>query len=250
VDERCVWMNSNIGQPSFHKDRCRLKSSSSSVCNSLDAEPFLHPRRSMADADSSSTEEDGSCTSSQDATRAKCRGNNYLSSPDSTRRTVEAARISAQGSRASSDDSATATGIAAQSPPGECQVGPGITTLMLSNMPVRIKVHTIIDAINSLGFGEAFDMIYMPVNYRIQGGKASNFSGYAFVNFKKSEDAAKFSMVFYNFRFPTRSSKKRPYIKAAATQGFEANMKKHNAQRSSGCLVTCNENGSLAVLSS
>jgi hypothetical protein len=229
VDERCVWMNSNIGLPSFHKDRCRLNGSSSLVSNSHEAKPFLHPHQSMADADSSSTEEDGSCTSSQEPSA------------------IEAARIPAQGS---TDDSATATEIAEQTPPGECQVGTGITTLMISNMPVRIKVHSIIDAINSLGFGEAFDMIYMPVNYRTQRGKASNFSGYAFVNFKKSEDAAKFSKEFYNFRFPTRTSKKRPYIKPAATQGFEANIKKHNAQRSSGCLVTCNANGSLDVLSS
>jgi RNA recognition motif-containing protein len=121
-----------------------------------------------------------------------------------------------------------------------------ITTLMIGNIPVQFKIESILDAIKQLGFADAYDLVYMPSQYNRQGGKPFGHFNYAFVNFRKSEDAAAFVKEFRNFRIQSATSKaRRLYIKAAACQGFEANVRTYKSRRSSGYLVTCAKNGSL-----
>jgi len=113
-----------------------------------------------------------------------------------------------------------------------------ITTLMICDLPCRQSIHQLIEVINELGFGNTYDLVYLPPGKRHQKAKHSQNIGYAFVNFKLAENAAAFCQTFQDFVFPHCESKKLSFAKPAFRQGYEANLQMHSKQLSGSCLLT------------
>lgn len=94
------------------------------------------------------------------------------------------------------------------------------TTLMICNIPCRLGRADIVKAIHSVGFVDKYDFVHMPG--RRHGSKRNGNMGYAFVNFKSTQDAEQFVVAFENFQFPGTCSAKRCTLKFAHLQGFNA----------------------------
>lgn len=93
----------------------------------------------------------------------------------------------------------------------------GVTTVMF-DIPCRLTQEQLIDSICDMGFADTYDFLYVP------SVKNSN-RGYAYVNFTSHEKAAAFAKVLPAYTFPNaKYSKKRFTVKAAYTQGKEANI--------------------------
>jgi hypothetical protein len=90
----------------------------------------------------------------------------------------------------------------------------GTTTFMLRNIPNRVKVEDIQDRISSLGFGDTFDFLYMPLDLQSKQNK-----GYAFVNLMNETVAADFQRRFSGVQFEGRLSTKEVLVCKAAAQG-------------------------------
>jgi hypothetical protein len=104
-----------------------------------------------------------------------------------------------------------------------------ITTLMICDIPCRTSEQELMHLLTALGFAGTFDFLYIPVKQR--GRRHRGNLGYAFVNFKVAEDASRFAASFVNFSFPGCNSKKLSYVKPAACQGYDANMRMHSANK-------------------
>jgi hypothetical protein len=104
-----------------------------------------------------------------------------------------------------------------------------VTTLMICDIPCRQTMDQLVEVMKLLGFGGAYNLVYMPSYKRRK--RPQNF-GYAFVNFNEAADAAAFVVVFEGFCFPGSMSQKTSYAKAAQTQGFAANLVMHKKRRS------------------
>jgi len=113
-----------------------------------------------------------------------------------------------------------------------------VTTMMICDIPCRQTIGNIIDAINDCGFTDTYDLVYVPPQKGCHKAKYFLNVGYAFVNFKTEDYAARFGNVFYNYTFLNSYSQKLSYAKPAHCQGFEANAMIHSKQRVSGCLLT------------
>lgn len=99
-----------------------------------------------------------------------------------------------------------------------------VTTLMICALPFQVTSEELLEAIDSLGFEGLYDFLYMPSRSTKKCGKLRPGNvGYAFVNFRKSEDAARFAMVFPGYTFPGVTSEKQILVRAAACQGYDAN---------------------------
>ena len=112
---------------------------------------------------------------------------------------------------------------------------------MLCDIPCRMSINQVLDAINQVGFSRTYDLVYVPSrpgSWRPKKTKSPQNMGYAFVNFTKPEFAAQFTIVFKDFAFPDSASTKLTFTKPAHTQGYEAHLQMHMKQRWSGCLVT------------
>jgi hypothetical protein len=95
------------------------------------------------------------------------------------------------------------------------------TTLMIRNVPNRYSQRDLINELKSLGFGGAFDFLYVPLDL----GTMSNV-GYAFVNFTHHSWAEKCMEVLQNHRFKRhRQAGKVAAVSVAHIQGLEANLK-------------------------
>merc|ERR1719421_235604 len=68
------------------------------------------------------------------------------------------------------------------------------TTVMLRNLPATYTRTMLVEMLNSEGFGEAYDFVYLPTDFR----NNSNF-GYAFVNLVTHEIAKDVSAHFQRF---------------------------------------------------
>jgi hypothetical protein len=88
------------------------------------------------------------------------------------------------------------------------------TTFMLRNIPNRVKVEDIQDRISSLGFGDTFDFLYMPLDLQSKQNK-----GYAFINLVNESVAADFAERFNGTRFEGRLSTKEVLVCKATAQG-------------------------------
>lgn len=93
-----------------------------------------------------------------------------------------------------------------------------VTTLMF-DIPCRFTQQAIMDVINDAGFEDTYDFLYVPFRNR------SN-RGYAYVNFMDHKHAVAFAKMFMNHRF-TGNSEKKCIVKAADTQGREANINRN-----------------------
>jgi RNA recognition motif-containing protein len=90
----------------------------------------------------------------------------------------------------------------------------GTTTFMLRNIPNRVKVEDIQDRICALGFGDAFDFLYMPLDLQSKQNK-----GYAFVNLINEREAEAFAERFNGAKFEGRLSSKEVQVCKATAQG-------------------------------
>jgi len=107
-----------------------------------------------------------------------------------------------------------------------------ITTMMLCDIPCRLSIQEVVDAMDLQGFSNTFDLIYMPRPKGLRSEKAGlhHNLGYAFVNFTTPEKATEFVESFSDFIFPGGYSMKRCYTKPALCQGYKANWKKHSVK--------------------
>lgn len=94
-------------------------------------------------------------------------------------------------------------------------VGGEFQTLMLKNIPCRSSQQEVLDAIEAVGFGEAYNFFYLP----IRRGHTQNF-GYAFIGFGDAETTQAFAVAMTGYRFPGRRSPKACAVAPARIQGF------------------------------
>lgn len=137
-----------------------------------------------------------------------------------------------------------------QSRPKEVKAAEPITTLMVCDLPCCLSIQEVVDTINSQGFANTFDLIYMPRPKGLRSAKVElrHNLGYAFVNFKTPEKALEFQGVCSEFTFPSCSTK-RCYTMPAVRQGYKANWKKHSRQHNSGCCLTFQQEDGKQIIS-
>jgi hypothetical protein len=124
------------------------------------------------------------------------------------------------------------------------------TTLMISYIPVCMKMEEFGDLIHSYGIANSYDLLYIPISAKCQG-KPSGIKnlGYAFVNFRKPEGAEAFAENFKGFRFPRRQARKHCTARPAHCQGFEENMQMYNSGKAPGWLGIVGEDGVMKCVS-
>jgi len=94
-----------------------------------------------------------------------------------------------------------------------------IYTMMIRNLPRRITQIDLKREIDSTGFQDSYDFIYMPSIIAAKQGK-----GYAFVNFVKPQVAVSFAQAWHGSRRFKMGRKANLDVSAASTQGREANI--------------------------
>jgi len=105
------------------------------------------------------------------------------------------------------------------------------TTMMIRNIPNRYTQRELIRELEHLGFGGAFDFLYVPVDK----GTMCNV-GYAFVNFLDHDQAARCMTVFDNYSFAKhrKARGKIATVSVAYIQGLEANIRHYEHAAVSG----------------
>jgi len=94
--------------------------------------------------------------------------------------------------------------------------GPRGRTLMLRNIPCRIKQQELASVIDEQGFGGRYNSVHMPQSYR-----ASNI-GYAFVRLIDEADEEAFKLAFNGYRFGDTLSQKVCEVCRSDLQGSSA----------------------------
>lgn len=97
-----------------------------------------------------------------------------------------------------------------------------LTTLMIRNIPCKVKMKALLDLLNSKGFAGTFDFLYLPV----RGHHSSNL-GYAFINFRSATTVAPFMFAFNGVAFSMVSgirTEKVIEIRPARVQGLAGNI--------------------------
>jgi hypothetical protein len=93
-----------------------------------------------------------------------------------------------------------------------------VTTLMLRNVPNRLTVKQLGSELDQLGFIGLYDLCLIPIDPHSGRGR-----GYAFVNFLRSEDAARFCEALAENQFE-RASGKHLLVSIARLQGKAATL--------------------------
>jgi RNA recognition motif-containing protein len=93
------------------------------------------------------------------------------------------------------------------------------TTVMISNLPNRLKESAIVEQLELLGLENRFDYLYMPRDYKTMANM-----GYAFVNFMRDSDAEVCIRRLAGTQFRGSMSKKLLDVSHAAKQGLVANL--------------------------
>lgn len=93
-----------------------------------------------------------------------------------------------------------------------------ITTLMMRNVPCRFSQDDMMVLLDSEGFMNTYDFVYLPSN-------SSSNLGYGFINFPDPEDAARCQKLFTGYKFPGTQSIKVCEVHIAHIQGLENNIK-------------------------
>jgi len=96
------------------------------------------------------------------------------------------------------------------------------TTMMIRNIPNRYTQADLVAELESMGFVDTFDFLYLPVDKGTMGSV-----GYAFVNFVDPiwATACMQQLAGRRFRGNRRNSGKPAVVSVAHLQGFEANMR-------------------------
>jgi len=98
------------------------------------------------------------------------------------------------------------------------------TTLMIYDIPCRVSLGDLVEAICDHGFEHSFDFLHLPMRRRKKNPKHTSL-GYAFINLESPELAASFSHAFKGFHFESMQSTKALSTKRAHLQGRVANEK-------------------------
>jgi len=99
-----------------------------------------------------------------------------------------------------------------------------ITTLMIRNMPCRLKQSDVVSELDFYGFGGTYDWLYMPSNLTVASKGKGQGKGYAFVNFIKPEFATRFKEEWHRARRWRMSRRSVLDISVAVVQGKEKNI--------------------------
>jgi len=91
-------------------------------------------------------------------------------------------------------------------------------TLMMRNVPKKLTQHALLEEINSKGFADTYDFVYLPKD---QDAKVNR--GYAFINFIEPAYAAAFKACYEGRQLNQYSSRKVIAILPAVLQGLETN---------------------------
>lgn len=111
-------------------------------------------------------------------------------------------------------------------PKKEVEVVEGpITSLMLCNIPCRVTQEGLLEVVESLGFKDTYDFLYLPIGGRPSTSGVSNL-GYGFINFKLPEQAEAFAKVFADYQFQGTTSKKVCAARPAHVQGLYNNVER------------------------
>jgi len=98
-----------------------------------------------------------------------------------------------------------------------------LTTVMMRNIPNNFNRDFLIELINSAGFSNTYDLVYLPVDFKSRVGL-----GYAFVNFERHADAEQFRTHFDGFENWSVQSKKVCKVSwSDALQGLEDNIERY-----------------------
>jgi hypothetical protein len=97
-----------------------------------------------------------------------------------------------------------------------------VTTLMVKNLPNRVRVEQLIEKLNEIGFAGRCDYVYMPMDWQTHANK-----GFGFANFATPQDALEFAtLVEGNGLFTGYSgSGKRVTTCPASRQGVVENLR-------------------------
>mmetsp|Transcript_106107 Transcript_106107/g.167487 ORF Transcript_106107/g.167487 Transcript_106107/m.167487 type:complete len:285 (+) Transcript_106107:1-855(+) len=95
-------------------------------------------------------------------------------------------------------------------------------TMMVCNIPCRVRHEDLVEAIESTGFGGTYEFVHIP------GRKEQRDSnlGYGFIHFSHCEDAEKFAYTFEGYRFSGKASSKTCTVKVATCQGTIGKLRK------------------------
>mmetsp|Transcript_123970 Transcript_123970/g.193509 ORF Transcript_123970/g.193509 Transcript_123970/m.193509 type:complete len:269 (+) Transcript_123970:70-876(+) len=93
-------------------------------------------------------------------------------------------------------------------------------TMMICNIPCRIGEQDVITAMESRGFGNAYEFVHIPSR---PSQPASNL-GYCFVHFFRVADAERFALSFEGYSFTSKGSTKACTVKVADIQGRHRRM--------------------------
>merc|ERR1712187_513583 len=69
-----------------------------------------------------------------------------------------------------------------------------LTTVMMRNIPNNMTRGMLVDLLNTQGFVDTYDFVYLPVDF-----KSSHGLGYSFINFVSTEAARHFMARFSGF---------------------------------------------------
>lgn len=103
------------------------------------------------------------------------------------------------------------------------RAGRDVTTIMVKNLPNRVRVENLVEKLDELGFGGRCDYVYMPMDWQTHANK-----GFAFANFKTAKDALDFAAEIEGtalFGSCSSSSGKRMTSCPATRQGIVENLR-------------------------
>ena len=97
------------------------------------------------------------------------------------------------------------------------------TTIMLCNIPSNYSRESVLDVLQSEGFMNYVNLIYVPMNLRtaVAGVGACDNFGYGFVSFDSPDVAERCMKAFQGFNNWTQSSDKALKVEWAETQDFD-----------------------------
>merc|ERR1719270_3269096 len=98
------------------------------------------------------------------------------------------------------------------------------TTVMLRNLPNNYTRAMLIDMLETEGFGDAYDFLYLPIDFQRQAAL-----GYAFVNLLDSDIVQRFWSHFEGFTNWAIRSKKECFVSwcEPEQQGLQANIERY-----------------------
>merc|ERR1719378_215127 len=97
------------------------------------------------------------------------------------------------------------------------------TTVMMRNIPNDYNRKQLLDLIDKRGFGQCYDLVYLPVDFKKWVGL-----GYAFINFVSTAEAELFMQHFNGFsKWSIKTSKVCEVSWSDSLQGLEENIERY-----------------------